>query len=145
MNIHILFYRSRKDSKKMEKVEMSFDETDQIKTEKVVYIETIDKAISASNYHPVAEISQAERKLIRKIDLMIMPFICVVGFLQFMDKTAVAYGAVLGMIQDINLQGSQYSLLSSLFYVGYLCMQVNSSLFFNYDEIIHQCLIFVDI
>lgn len=35
----------------------------------------------------------------------------------------MAYAAVLGMVEDLDLKGQQYSLLGSIFYFGYLLME----------------------
>ncbi|KAH8552387.1 major facilitator superfamily domain-containing protein [Umbelopsis sp. PMI_123] len=53
-------------------------------------------------------------KLIRKFDWKILPWLCVIGFLQFMDKVSLNYASVLGIIPDTHLQGSEYAILSQL-------------------------------
>ena len=35
-------------------------------------------------------------------------------------------GAVIGMMTDVKLQGNEYSLLTTVFYMGYLAIQVNT-------------------
>lgn len=39
-------------------------------------------------------------------------------------QNALAYAAVLGMSDDLNLHGQQYPLLGSIFYFGYLLMEL---------------------
>jgi len=56
----------------------------------------------------------------RKIDLRILPFLCVTYALQFIDKTGLGYSSVYGIIRDANLKGQDYSWASSIFYFGYL-------------------------
>ena len=92
--------------------------------EEVEYTE--DKTVKLSTRLPVVEISPAEKRLVRKIDRTIFPLMCSVGFLQFMDKSTLTYGAVIGMMTDVKLQGNEYSLLTTVFYMGYLAMQVNT-------------------
>lgn len=41
-----------------------------------------------------------------------------VFFLQYLDKQGLAYASVFGLISDLELQGSQYSWCSSIFYIG---------------------------
>ena len=60
------------------------------------------------------------KKLIRKIDLTIAPLLAAVYFLQFLDKTTLSYTAVMGIRDDTNLKGQDYSNLSMLFYIGTL-------------------------
>jgi len=60
------------------------------------------------------------KKLIRKIDFTIAPLLAAVYFLQFLDKTALSYTAVMGIRADTHLVGQDYSDLSMLFYIGEL-------------------------
>ncbi|KAK9319179.1 major facilitator superfamily domain-containing protein [Lipomyces orientalis] len=59
-----------------------------------------------------------ERSLRWKIDLRLMPILCTIYFLQYLDKTLLNYAAVMGI--RANLTSSQYSNLGTIFYVGYI-------------------------
>ncbi|KAK4921797.1 hypothetical protein LTR66_016644 [Elasticomyces elasticus] len=59
-------------------------------------------------------------KLLRKIDFVLMPVMCACYMLQLLDKLTLNFSSQLGLIQDLNLHGSQYSWCSSVFYFGYL-------------------------
>lgn len=41
-------------------------------------------------------------------------------FFQFLDKTALGSTAILGLPEDLNLTGSEYSWSSAIYYFGYL-------------------------
>ena len=58
------------------------------------------------------------KRLVRKIDLTIAPLLAAVYFLQFLDKTTLSYTAVMGIREDTDLKGQDYSDLSMLFYIG---------------------------
>jgi MFS family permease len=92
----------------------------------VVHLEGVTAQPTADDPNYQTKISLAEKKLIRKIDLKILPYLCAVGFFQFLDKMTLSYASVLGIIEDTNLVGSDYGALGSIFYVGYLAMQVNA-------------------
>lgn len=62
----------------------------------------------------------ASRSVLRKIDLHILPFLCITYALQFIDKTSLGYSSVYGLIPDNGLVGQQYAWASSIFYFGYL-------------------------
>src|SRR5690625_1059752 len=47
----------------------------------------------------------ASKRVLRKIDAHILPFLCVTYALQFIDKTSLAYSSVYNIIRDTNLQG----------------------------------------
>ncbi|KAJ1568999.1 hypothetical protein HK405_011197 [Cladochytrium tenue] len=63
---------------------------------------------------------EEERAVVRKIDLAILPMICLVFFLQYLDKQSLSYASVFGLITDLNMTSSQYSWCSSIFYIGQL-------------------------
>ncbi|CAK7244603.1 MAG: hypothetical protein STHCBS139747_006147 [Sporothrix thermara] len=69
----------------------------------------------------------AERRVVRKIDMMVIPFICVTYLVTYIDKATLGYAAVFGLQTDLNLHGTQYSWLSSIFYFGYLVFEYPTS------------------
>ncbi|ORE08051.1 MFS general substrate transporter [Rhizopus microsporus var. microsporus] len=68
--------------------------------------------------------SEAEKRLVRKINYTLLPFVGAIVFIQFVDKSTLSIAAVLGIIQDTKLSGTQYSWLGSFFYLGYICFQI---------------------
>ncbi|KAL6355617.1 hypothetical protein LRP88_11220 [Fusarium phalaenopsidis] len=88
-----------------------------------------------------------EKKLVRKIDLRLMPLLIVSYGLQYLDKTSLAYSAILGLREELvrdapfaqmsypvdtmkHLKGQQLSWASSIFYIGYLVASYPISLGF---------------
>ncbi|OOQ90919.1 putative pantothenate transporter [Penicillium brasilianum] len=63
---------------------------------------------------------EEEKAVLRKIDRVILPFMCFVFFLQYLDKQSLSYAGVFGLIQDLNMTNPEYSWSSSIFYVGQL-------------------------
>ncbi|KAJ5690418.1 hypothetical protein N7462_004810 [Penicillium macrosclerotiorum] len=63
---------------------------------------------------------EEEKAVVRKIDMVILPFMCFVFFLQYLDKQSLSYAAVFNLTDDLNMSSSQYSWSSSIFYVGQL-------------------------
>jgi ACS family allantoate permease-like MFS transporter len=61
---------------------------------------------------------EAEKRLLRRIDLHIMPLICIVYFLQYIDKTAISYASVTGIQASSNLHGNQFNWVASIFFFG---------------------------
>ncbi|KAF2099115.1 pantothenate transporter [Rhizodiscina lignyota] len=86
----------------------------------------VDKPIAKSTSLDVEESSgigytaEEERRLVRKLDSVILPTMCIVFFLQYLDKQSLGYAGVFDLITDLNLTGSQYSWCSGIFYVGQL-------------------------
>ncbi|KAG9204313.1 hypothetical protein G6514_001387 [Epicoccum nigrum] len=63
---------------------------------------------------------EEEKQVLRKIDMTILPLICIVFFMQYLDKQSLSYASVFGLLKDLNLTSVQYSWCSSIFYVGQL-------------------------
>ncbi|KAI1093186.1 major facilitator superfamily transporter allantoate [Rostrohypoxylon terebratum] len=61
-----------------------------------------------------------EKKLLRKIDFHLMPLLCIIYGLNYLDKTTLSYASIMGIKKDLNLQGQDYSWIASVFYFGYL-------------------------
>ncbi|KAL3442764.1 major facilitator superfamily domain-containing protein [Aspergillus insuetus] len=64
--------------------------------------------------------ADSEKKLIRKVDLMLLPIMLFAYMMAFLDKQALNYTSLMGLREDLGLVGSQYSWSSSIFYFGYL-------------------------
>ncbi|WWC98755.1 hypothetical protein V866_005648 [Kwoniella sp. B9012] len=77
--------------------------------------------------HAVAEIDPAvEKRVLWKIDRVIMPLAILVYFCQYLDKRGLAFAAIFGLKKDLNLKGQDYSWASSIFYFGTLASQLIS-------------------
>ncbi|KAI9926330.1 hypothetical protein AWENTII_007117 [Aspergillus wentii] len=63
---------------------------------------------------------EEERKLVWKIDWMILPFLAVCYAFYYIDKTTLSYAAIFGINEDLGVSGDEYSWLSSVFYFGFL-------------------------
>jgi hypothetical protein len=65
------------------------------------------------------------KRVLRKIDLVILPILLSVYFLQSLDKTTLSYASVFGLITDAKLDpnSQQYSWLGSIVYIAQLVMQ----------------------
>jgi hypothetical protein len=61
-----------------------------------------------------------EARVVRKIDLMILPYLAVCYAFFYIDKTTLSYAAIFGIREDLHIHGQQYSWLSSIFYFGFL-------------------------
>lgn len=59
--------------------------------------------------HSVALTHENNKKVLRKIDINILPVILAIYFLQALDKATLAYASVFGLVEDTNLVGQQYS------------------------------------
>ncbi|KAJ5387025.1 transporter [Penicillium cosmopolitanum] len=63
------------------------------------------------------------RRLLRTIDWHLMPIMCCIYGMNYLDKTTLSYASVMGIKEDLELVGDQYQWLGSLFYFGYLAWE----------------------
>ncbi|RSH93490.1 hypothetical protein EHS25_007846 [Saitozyma podzolica] len=68
----------------------------------------------------LAQDTKRDKKILFKIDTVVLTLVTLVATLEFLDKNGMAYAAVWGMRTDTDLVGQQYSWLGSIFYFGYL-------------------------
>jgi hypothetical protein len=67
----------------------------------------------------VGDIDPAEaRRVLRKIDLHLLPLLMGSYMLQYLDKSSINFASVYGLQKGTNLHGQDYSWLSSIFYFG---------------------------
>ncbi|KAF9893420.1 hypothetical protein FE257_010732 [Aspergillus nanangensis] len=66
---------------------------------------------------------ETNKRLLRIIDWNMMPIMCFVYGMNYLDKTTLSYASVMGLKPDLDLQGDQYQWLGSLFYFGYLAWE----------------------
>jgi sugar phosphate permease len=69
-----------------------------------------------------------ERKLLRKIDFMLIPMLGLIYLLNFLDRSNLAQARLGGLEDDLNMKGTDFNLATSIFFVGYLIMQLPSNL-----------------
>ncbi|KAJ7598052.1 MFS general substrate transporter [Mycena floridula] len=66
---------------------------------------------------------EQSRKLRIKLDWHLLPLLFTVYCLQFLDKTTLGTGYILGLVKDNHLTTNQFNTLGSAFYIGFLVFQ----------------------
>lgn len=72
--------------------------------------------------------SSAEQSAIRKISLRLVPFVGLMFFINFLDRTAISFAGPNGMNTDLALTVAQFGLASGIFFIGYILLEVPSNL-----------------
>jgi hypothetical protein len=88
-----------------------------------VEVESMDNQVSVDGYVPNTE---AERKLVRKIDLYLLPTIWLMYLLSYMDRTNIGNAKIAGMYTDLKLTSDRYSISLVVFFIGYVIWEVPS-------------------
>ncbi|KAK6085979.1 hypothetical protein SCUP234_01378 [Seiridium cupressi] len=72
--------------------------------------------------------TEEERKLVRKIDLYILPTMWLMYLLSYMDRTNIGNAKIAGMQEDLGLDSGRYSVSLVVFFVGYVVWEVPSNM-----------------
>lgn len=89
----------------------------------IVYDSDVQPPSRASSLHNVDE-----GKLVYKIDRHVLPYICVMYLLAFLDRVNISNAALFGLQQDLGLHGTQYNTALVIFFVPYILFEVPSNI-----------------
>jgi len=78
---------------------------------------------SATTVNPAAE-----KSAVHKISVRLVPFVALMFFINFLDRTAIGYAGPNGMQQDLGMTAAQFGLASGVFFIGYIILEVPSNL-----------------
>jgi MFS family permease len=75
------------------------------------------------------EYKELERRLVRKIDIRLMPITILLYILNYLDRNSISTARDNGLERDLGLKGQEYQTALSILYVGYITFQIPSNLF----------------
>ncbi|ENH75706.1 hypothetical protein FOC1_g10003865 [Fusarium oxysporum f. sp. cubense race 1] len=74
------------------------------------------------------EIATMNKKLVRKIDSIILPIIGILYILNYIDRQNLAAAKLHGITEDLNMTTEEFATAISILFVGYLPFQIPSNL-----------------
>lgn len=74
------------------------------------------------------ELATLNKKLVRKIDLIVLPIIGILYILNYIDRQNLAAAKLQGIMDDLNMTTQQFATAISILFVGYLPFQIPSNL-----------------
>ncbi|EMD32218.1 hypothetical protein CERSUDRAFT_88143 [Gelatoporia subvermispora B] len=69
-----------------------------------------------------------ERKLMRKIDLRVVPVLTILYLLAFLDRVNISNAALFGLKTDLKLEGNQFNTALVVFFVPYVLFEIPSNI-----------------
>ncbi|RDA95285.1 hypothetical protein CP533_3452 [Ophiocordyceps camponoti-saundersi (nom. inval.)] len=63
---------------------------------------------------------EEDARILRRVDLCLMPIMAVTYMFHFLDKSALGFTAIMGLREDLYLSGKDFSWASGVYYAGYL-------------------------
>jgi MFS family permease len=74
------------------------------------------------------ELESVERSTIRKVSIRLVPFVGLMFFINFLDRTAISFAGPNGMTHDLGLSAAQFGLAAGVFFIGYIFLEIPSNL-----------------
>ncbi|KAJ7175883.1 major facilitator superfamily domain-containing protein [Mycena filopes] len=93
---------------------MSTSNDEKLASESQVVLDTFDSA--------------EDKKLVRKIDLRLIPILTLLYLLSFLDRTNVGNAKLLGLTTDLHVGAPQYNTALALYFVAYVIFEVPANL-----------------
>lgn len=70
----------------------------------------------------------AERRLVWKCDLHVIPILFVLLLLTWLDRSNIGNARIEGLIKDLKMGGNKYNVATMVYYVSYVVFEVPSNL-----------------
>jgi sugar phosphate permease len=86
-------------------------------------LERVESDESATNAAIARFTPEEQKKIIRRVDLRIIPTLGCMYCVSLMDRTNLGVAMVAGMGVDLKLTGERYSLIVLLFFITYVALQ----------------------
>lgn len=86
--------------------------------DEVAAVDSVKAIPQIGSNEPIDE--EARQRLVRKLDLRLIPILCITYALQSIDRTTLGYAAVFGVREDLKLTSTEFSWAGALLYIGYL-------------------------
>ncbi|KAJ4466260.1 inner membrane transporter yfaV [Lentinula aciculospora] len=77
---------------------------------------------------PTVLSEEEERKLWRKIDLRLMPILCLMYLMSFMDRGNIGNAKLQGLTTQLNLTGNQYNIALTMYFIPYCIFECPANL-----------------
>lgn len=73
----------------------------------------------------------SDRRLIRKAYFWVLPILCFMCFMGYLDRVSVAYAGPAGMTEDLALTATTFGLIGGVFTIGYVAFEIPGAFAMN--------------
>ncbi|KAG8781875.1 hypothetical protein FRC12_021443 [Ceratobasidium sp. 428] len=100
--------------------------SDYEKGEKSEHIDVVAAPSNEQLPEPLDE--KADKRLVRKLDWNLLPFVSLLYLLSFLDRSNIGNARVAGLATDIGLKGLQYNVCAAVFFITYSAAEIPSNM-----------------
>ncbi|GJN86627.1 MFS general substrate transporter [Purpureocillium lilacinum] len=94
-------------------------------------LSTHSESVTDAQERPFVEDPAMEKRILRKVDMRLIPPLFVMYILNYLDRNNIGNAKEAGMAESLHLSSSDYSLAVSIFFIGYLLLEVPSNMILN--------------
>src|SRR4051795_10403959 len=87
-----------------------------------------DVGVNVDTTQSRAKPTTLEQLTIHKVIVRLVPFMALMFFINFLDRTAIGFAAPNGMNADLGLSAAQFGFASGVFFIGYILLEVPSNI-----------------
>lgn len=84
--------------------------------------------VEGGNGKEIQVSDEERRRVLRKIDVHLLPFISVLYLLSFLDRANIGNAKIAGMATDAHLTGLRYNTLAAVFFIPYALAEIPSNI-----------------
>ena len=72
--------------------------------------------------------SKAEKRVLRKCDLHVLPMLYILYMLSYLDRINIGNARIQGLEKDLGMVGNDYNIALQVFFVPYILLEVPSNI-----------------
>ncbi|GAA0507154.1 MFS transporter [Saccharopolyspora subtropica] len=72
--------------------------------------------------------TRVQNRILRKVAVRLMPFLCLLYFVNYLDRVNIGFAGPNGMNEELGLTATVFGFASGIFFLGYLALEVPSNL-----------------
>lgn len=91
-----------------------------------LHLEDIDLAGKSIDQNEADIDPAVEKKLLRKIDLRLLPPLALLYLCAFLDRTNIGNAKIQGLTEDLHQTGQDYNIALFIFFIPYILFEVPS-------------------
>ncbi|ERS97557.1 hypothetical protein HMPREF1624_05728 [Sporothrix schenckii ATCC 58251] len=88
--------------------------------------------LSADDVAFLANFTEDQRKrVLRKVDVRLIPMLLILYLIAYLDKTNIGNAKIEGLLDSLHMNGDQYNIALSIFFIPYVLAEVPSNMILN--------------
>ncbi|KAI0776609.1 MFS general substrate transporter [Trametes elegans] len=87
-----------------------------------------DSGTAVCDPEPAQDGGVDQERVLRKLDWRLLPLLCLMFILSFLDRINIGNAKVAGLVTDLHLNGLQYNICAALFFIPYCLFEIPANI-----------------